>query len=79
MKELLKRTREALADGRLAEARPLLDELGRHPHELFQAGPELANAESYEIPDNFRQLFDDRIEWVNYCIRYAGEPVGGDA
>ena len=78
MTELLKRCREALAEGRLAEARKLLDELGMQPHKLFDVGPELASAESYGIPEAFRQLFDDRIEWVNYCIRDASdEHMGG--
>jgi len=79
MKDLLQRTREALSEGRLAEARPLLDELGRHPYEVFQAGPELASAESYGIAEDFRQLFDDRISWVNFCIQFAGDGFQGGA
>lgn len=73
MKQLLKQCRGELVAGRLAEARWLLDELGNRPYGLFKAGPELASAESYGIPEALRGLFDDRIKWVNYWINHARE------
>jgi len=77
MKAELEYCRIALTQGRLAQAQRLLDDMGAHPYLLFQAGPELASAEAYGIAEDFRALFQDRIDWVNFSIRYAGEGFKG--
>jgi hypothetical protein len=68
-KELLKSARAALAEGRLSEAHGLLDELAEYKERLSGLAPELASAESYAVPEDYRQLFQDRIELVNRHLR----------
>lgn len=62
---LLRRARALLAEGFLSEAHTCLNELCAFKEELAGIGPPLASAESYGVADNFRQLFQDRIDLVN--------------
>jgi hypothetical protein len=69
MRELLDLTHNALSAGNLGRAGQYLDELCARSRELPGAGEELGSAESYGVPAHVRQFFQDRIDWVNGCIR----------
>lgn len=67
--ELLKNARSALGQGRLSEASRLLDELSTLKECLSGVGPELASAESCGVSEDYRELFQDRIDLVNLHLR----------
>lgn len=66
---LLRRCRAMLAEGFTSEAYSCLNELCQLKEKLTGAGPELASAECYGIPEDFRALFQDRIELVNAHLK----------